>query len=56
MDLLLLVLLPIEAFFHKTAFPSNFYEHLRNGVEFEAEIKLQENGKYQVRRCVSLIS
>lgn len=45
-----------EAFFHKTAFPRNFHEHLRNGVEFEAEIKLQENGKYQVRRCVSLIS
>lgn len=45
-----------EAFFHKTAFPSNFYEHLNNGLEFEAEIKLQENGKYQVRRCLRVIN
>ncbi|POC03643.1 cold-shock protein, partial [Vibrio vulnificus] len=27
-----------EAFFHKTAFPHNFYEHLKEGLAFQAEI------------------
>lgn len=44
-----------EAFFHKTAFPHNFYEHLREGLEFKAEIRLKEDGKYQVRRCKEII-
>lgn len=44
-----------EAFFHKTAFPGNFHGHLKEGLEFEAEIKLKEDGKFQVRRCVKLI-
>ncbi|BBF78559.1 type I restriction endonuclease [Acinetobacter ursingii] len=43
-----------EAFFHKTAFPSNFYDYLTNGLDFEAEIRLNDNGKYQVRRCLAL--
>ncbi|WP_205208409.1 cold-shock protein [Chromobacterium haemolyticum] len=44
-----------EAFFHKTAFPHNFHEHLKEKLEFEAEIKLKEDGKFQVRRCIRLI-
>lgn len=44
-----------EAFFHKTAFPHNFCEHLMEGLEFNAEIRLKDDGKYQVRRCVSLM-
>lgn len=44
-----------EAFFHKTAFPSNFYEHLKSGLEFRAEIRLKEDGKYQIRRCIGLV-
>lgn len=44
-----------DAFFHKSAFPHNFHEHLREGLEFSAEIRLKDDGKYQVRRCVSLV-
>lgn len=44
-----------EAFFHKTAFPPNFYEHLIKGLEFKAEIKLKEDKKYEIRRCLELI-
>jgi cold shock CspA family protein len=44
-----------EVFFHKTAFPSNFYEHLREGLELNAEIRLRDDGKLQVRRCIDLI-
>ncbi|MBJ8423625.1 cold shock domain-containing protein [Acinetobacter bereziniae] len=44
-----------EAFFHKTAFPSNFYEHLSEGLEFLAEIRLKDDGNYQIRRCVDLV-
>lgn len=44
-----------EAFFHKTAFPQNFYNHLKEGLEFQAEIRLKEDGKYQVRRCIDVI-
>ncbi|HCG8540269.1 cold shock domain-containing protein [Vibrio parahaemolyticus] len=44
-----------EAFFHKTAFPHNFYEHLKEGLAFQAEIRLKDDGKYQVRRCIDLI-
>jgi 'Cold-shock' DNA-binding domain. len=44
-----------EIFFHRTAFPANFYEHLKEGVEFMAEIRLRDDGKFQVRRCVDLI-
>ena len=44
-----------EAFFHKTAFPHNFLEHLKEGLEFKAEVRLKEDGKYQIRRCVSLV-
>jgi cold shock CspA family protein len=43
-----------EAFFHKNAFPHNFHEHLKEGLEFEAEIRLKDDGKFQVRRCVRL--
>jgi cold shock CspA family protein/Cdc6-like AAA superfamily ATPase len=44
-----------EAFFHKSAFPHNFQEHLKEGLEFEAEIRRKEDGKFQVRRCVGLV-
>lgn len=44
-----------EVFFHKTAFPANFYEHLKEGLEFIAEIRLREDGKFQVRRCLELL-
>lgn len=44
-----------EVFFHRTAFPANFYEHLKEGLEFLAEIRLREDGKYQVRRCIELL-
>ncbi|MDA5543329.1 cold shock domain-containing protein [Yersinia rochesterensis] len=44
-----------EVFFHKVAFPANFYEHLKEGLEFIAEIRLREDGKFQVRRCVDLL-
>lgn len=43
-----------EAFFHKTAFPHNFHEHLEEGLRFEAEVRLKEDGKYQIRRSVGL--
>lgn len=43
-----------DAFFHKTAFPHNFHEHLKEGLEFEAEVRLKEDGKYQIRRSVGL--
>lgn len=43
-----------EAFFHKTAFPYNFYEHLKEGLHFEAEVRLKEDGKYQIRRSIGL--
>lgn len=43
-----------EAFFHKTAFPCNLYDHLTYGLEFTAEIRLHEDGKYQVRRFLAL--
>ncbi|MBE0095397.1 cold shock domain-containing protein [Citrobacter freundii] len=43
-----------EVFFHRTAFPANFYEHLKEGLEFIAEIRVRDDGKYQVRRCVDL--
>lgn len=45
-----------EAFFYKTAFPHNFHEHLKEGLEFEAEIRLKSDGRFQVRRCVKLIA
>jgi cold shock CspA family protein len=44
-----------EAFFHKSAFPHNFQEHLKDGLEFLAEVRLKDDGKFQVRRCVKLI-
>jgi len=44
-----------DAFFHKSAFPHNFHEYLKEGLEFSAEIKLKDDGKYQIRRCVSLV-
>ncbi|HID9885439.1 cold shock domain-containing protein [Serratia nevei] len=44
-----------EVFFHRTAFPTNFHEHLKEGVEFLAEIRLREDGKFQVRRCLELL-
>lgn len=44
-----------EVFFHKTAFPANFYEHLKEGLEFLAQIRLREDGKFQVRKCIELI-
>lgn len=44
-----------EAFFHKTAFPHNFYEYLTEGLEFKAEVRLKADGKYQVRRCKELL-
>ncbi|WP_215895456.1 cold-shock protein [Acinetobacter pullicarnis] len=44
-----------DAFFHKTAFPNNFSEHIKENLEFQAEIRLKENGKYYVRRCLGLI-
>lgn len=44
-----------EAFFHKTAFPHNFHEHLLEGLNFKAEVRLQEDKKYQIRRCIELI-
>jgi len=44
-----------EAFFHKTAFPPSFHEHLKPGLEFEAEIRLKSDGKFQVRRCERLL-
>lgn len=44
-----------EAFFHKTAFPLSFHGHLKPGLEFEAEIRLKSDGKFQVRRCVRLL-
>ena len=44
-----------EAFFHKTAFPLSFHGHLKPGLEFEAEIRLKSDGKFQVRRCVGLL-
>ncbi|HBA5933422.1 TPA: cold shock domain-containing protein [Escherichia coli] len=43
-----------EAFFHKTAFPYNFYEHLKEGLQFEAEVRLKKDGKYQIRRSTGL--
>ncbi|MCP6697704.1 type I restriction endonuclease [Pseudomonas donghuensis] len=43
-----------EAFFHKTAFPHNFHEHLKEGLRFEAEVRLKEDGKYQIRRSIGL--
>ena len=43
-----------EAFFHKTAFPYNFYEHLKEGLHFEAEVRLKKDGKYQIRRSIAL--
>lgn len=44
-----------EAFFHRTAFPHNFSEYLKDGLKFEAEVRLRENGKYQIRRSVGLV-
>lgn len=44
-----------EAFFHKNAFPHNFQEHLKEGLEFDAEIRRKDDGKFQVRRCVGLV-
>ncbi|ELV8680786.1 hypothetical protein QNE28_000708 [Vibrio fluvialis] len=44
-----------EAFFHRTAFPPSFTEHLKEGLEFHAEIRLKEDGKYQIRRCIGLV-
>tara|TARA_Y100000780_G_scaffold155533_1_gene140311 strand:- start:539 stop:1870 length:1332 start_codon:yes stop_codon:yes gene_type:complete len=43
-----------DAFFHKTAFPYNFYEHLKEGLHFEAEVRLKKDGKYQIRRSIAL--
>jgi cold shock CspA family protein/GTPase SAR1 family protein len=45
----------IEAFFHLTAFPMSFTEHLSEGLEFNAEVKLKADGKHQVRHCIDLI-
>ncbi|WP_273978764.1 cold shock domain-containing protein [Vibrio parahaemolyticus] len=45
-----------DAFFHKTAFPSNFYKHIKPGLEFEAEIRLKNDGRFMVRSCIKLIS
>ncbi|MEZ8971771.1 cold shock domain-containing protein [Vibrio cyclitrophicus] len=45
-----------DAFFHKTAFPANFYEHIQQGIEFEAEIRLKNDGRFMVRRCIDLVS
>ncbi|KPZ59265.1 cold shock protein CspG [Pseudoalteromonas sp. P1-13-1a] len=44
-----------EAFFHRTAFPHSFTEHLGEGLDFQAEIRLKEDGKYQIRRCIGLV-
>ena len=44
-----------EAFFHKTAFPHSLYEYLKEGLAFSAEIRMKEDGKYQVRRCIDLL-
>jgi len=43
-----------EAFFHKSAFPHNFQEYIKEGLEFQAEIRRKDDGKFQVRRSVSL--
>ncbi|MDF6537672.1 cold shock domain-containing protein [Escherichia coli] len=44
-----------EVFFHKSAFPSNFYEHLKIGLEFIGEIRVKDDGRPQVRACVDII-
>ena len=44
-----------EAFFHKTVFPHNFYEHLKEGLAFQAEMRVRDDGKFQVRRCIGLL-
>ena len=44
-----------EAFFHRTAFPHSFTEYLKEGLSFNAEIRLKEDGKYQIRRCIGLV-
>ena len=44
-----------EAFFHKTAFPQSFVAHLKEGLEFQAEIRFKEDGKYQIRRCIDIV-
>lgn len=44
-----------EAFFHKSAFPHNFHEYLKDGLVFKAEVRLKDDGKYQVRRSVGLV-
>lgn len=44
-----------EAFFRRTAFPQNFYERLKVGVEFMAEIRSKDDGRLQVRRCIRLL-
>lgn len=40
-----------EVFFHKSAFPSNFYEHLKIGLELSGEIRVKDDGRPQVRAC-----
>ncbi|MEM7851311.1 cold shock domain-containing protein [Morganella morganii] len=44
-----------EVFFHKTAFPANFYEHLKIGLEFIGEIRVKDDGRPHVRSCVDII-
>jgi cold shock CspA family protein len=43
-----------EAFFHKSAFPRNFHDHLKVGLEFEAEIRMKDDGRFHIRRCVDI--
>lgn len=43
-----------EAFFHRTSFPSDMYEEIKLSLVFEAEVKSKDDGKFQVRRYVSL--
>lgn len=44
-----------EVFFHKSAFPTNFYEHLKIGLEFIGDIRVKDDGRPQVRSCLELI-
>jgi cold shock CspA family protein len=43
-----------EAFFHVVAFPSNFVESIVIGMRFKAEIRIRDDGKYQVRRFLGI--
>jgi len=43
-----------DVFFHKTTFPSNFHEYLRDGLYFTAEITIDNKGRTKVKRCIDL--